>query len=81
MGACVYVRVCVHVFVRMGICLCERCGAGILCVCHSCLAASECECKSDVEDVDQTEANTLGKNHIAENFHVSAQLPLLVQYM
>ena len=43
------------------------------CVCLSCLAASECECKSDVEDVEQSEANTLGKNHIAENLHVSAQ--------
>ena len=44
------------------------------CVCLSCcVAASECECKSDVEDVEQSEAKTFGKNRIAENLHVSAQ--------
>ena len=55
-------------------CVCVRDAVLAHCLCLSyCVAASECECKSDVEDVEQSEANTLGKNHIAENLHVSAQ--------
>ena len=42
----------------------------------TCLVASEGECKSDVEDVEQSEAKTSERDQVAENMHVSTPLIL-----